>query len=129
MTNLGADFKKARESKGISLDQIATETRIRIRFLTAIENEAFHLLPGGIFNRGFVRTYAERVGIDPDEAVTDYERLAEAREPAEAPAKIERHHHPVAGRALILLMGSFYAVAQEAGDTTHTPRAPPRSLF
>ena len=56
MTNLGADFKKARESKGISLDQIATETRIRIRFLTAIENEAFHLLPGGIFNRGFVRT-------------------------------------------------------------------------
>ena len=37
MTNLGADFKKARESKGISLDQIATETRIRIRFLTAIE--------------------------------------------------------------------------------------------
>ena len=125
MTNLGADFKKARESKGISLDQIATETRIRIRFLTAIENEEFHLLPGGIFNRGFVRTYAERVGIDPDEAVTDYERLAEVREPAEAPAKIERHQHPVAVGALILLIVIFYVVTRESGNTAQTASAPP----
>src|SRR5437870_6998038 len=128
MTNLGADFKKARESKGISLDQIATETRIRIRFLTAIENEAFHLLPGGIFNRGFVRTYAERVGIDPDEAVTDYERLAEVREPAEAPAKIERHQHPVAVGALILLIVIFYVVTRESGNTAQTASAPPAPI-
>ena len=132
MTNLGADFKKARESKGISLDQIAAETRIRIRFLTAIENEAFHLLPGGIFNRGFVRTYAERVGIDPDQAVTDYERLAEVREPAEAPrvepappAKIERHLHPVAVGALVLLIVIFYVVARQSGNTPQTASAPP----
>jgi len=128
MTNLGADFKKARESKGISLDQIAAETRIRIRFLTAIENEAFHLLPGGIFNRGFVRTYAERVGIDPDEAVTDYERLAEVREPAEAPAKIERHQHPVAVGALILLIVIFYVVTRESGNTAQTASAPPAPI-
>ena len=126
MTNLGADFKKARESKGISLDQIATATRIRIRFLTAIENEAFHLLPGGIFNRGFVRTYAERVGIDPDQAVTDYGRLAEVREPAEAsPAKIERHLHPVAVGALVLLIVIFYVVTRESGNTAQTASAPP----
>jgi len=126
MTNLGADFKKARESKGISLDQIATETRIRIRFLTAIENEEFHLLPGGIFNRGFVRTYAERVGIDPDQAVTDYGRLAEVREPAEAsPAKTERHLHPVAVGALVLLIVIFYVVTRESGNTAQTASAPP----
>src|SRR5579871_1463960 len=81
MTNFGASFKQARESRGISLDQIAIETRISTRFLSAIENEEFHLLPGGIFNRGFVRSFAEKVGIDPDQAVADYERLADVRPP------------------------------------------------
>src|SRR5215470_19946114 len=81
MTNLGASFKKARESKGISLDQIANQTRISTRFLAAIENEEFHLLPGGIFNRGFVRSFAEAVGIDPTQAVSDYERLSSVPQP------------------------------------------------
>ena len=72
MTNFGSSFKKARDSKGISLDQIALETRISTRFLAAIENEEFHVLPGGIFNRGFIRTFAERIGLDPDQAVADY---------------------------------------------------------
>src|SRR6185436_2837971 len=80
MTNFGANFKKAREAKGIPIDQIALETRISTRFLLAIENEDFHLLPGGIFNRGFVRTYAERIGLDPDQAVEEYTRLTEFRE-------------------------------------------------
>src|SRR5215470_12962902 len=86
MTNFGASLKQARESKGITLDQIALETRISSRFLSAIENEEFHLLPGGIFNRGFVRAFAEKVGLDPAQAVADYARLAEVREPgADAP--------------------------------------------
>src|SRR5215510_12368826 len=76
MTNFGASFKKAREFRGITLDQIAKETRISTRFLAAIENEEFHLLPGGIFNRGFVRSFAEAVGLDPDQAVADYAQLS-----------------------------------------------------
>src|SRR6476660_9623869 len=80
MTSLGASLKKARESRGISLDRIAAETRISTRFLLAIENEEFHLLPGGIFNRGFVRAYAEKVGLNPDQAVADYRRLSEVQE-------------------------------------------------
>src|SRR6266550_4481512 len=83
MSNFGSTFKKGRESKGISLDRIAAETRISTRFLLAIENEEFNLLPGGIFNRGFVRTYAEKVGLDPDQAVADYERLVQVHEPLE----------------------------------------------
>src|SRR5262244_3959553 len=85
MTNFGASFKKARESKGISLDQIAMDTKSSTRFLSAIESEELHLLPGGIFNRGFVRAYAERVGIDPDQAVSDYERLAGGRDSTDTP--------------------------------------------
>ena len=73
MTNLGASFKKARESRGVSLDQIAAETRISSRFLLAIENEEFHLLPGGIFNRGFVRAYCAFLGIEDESMVADFD--------------------------------------------------------
>src|SRR5262249_31857924 len=81
MTDFGASFKKARESLGVSLNQIAIETRISTRFLLAIEDEDFRRLPGGIFNRGFIRAYAERVGLNPEKAVADYERLAQSPEP------------------------------------------------
>ena len=122
MTNFGATFKKARESKGISLDQIANQTRISTRFLAAIENEEFHLLPGGIFNRGFVRSFAEAVGIDPAQAVADYERLSSVPQPgidppaaAAVPPKTERHLYPVALGILALAVAIFYLMTRESG--------------
>jgi cytoskeletal protein RodZ len=130
MFNFGASFKQAREAKGISLDQIATETRISTRFLSAIETEEFHLLPGGIFNRGFVRAYAEKVGLDPDQAVADYERLAEVRPtegtpaPRPEPAKKHQRWYPIAGGALLLLIIVFYIVTRESGHTAQTASAP-----
>src|SRR5437773_6477385 len=127
MSNFGSTFKKGRESKGISLDRIAAETRISTRFLLAIENEEFNLLPGGIFNRGFVRTYAEKIGLDPEQAVADYERLAEVREPAEmqaAPAarreKSNRNLYPVAIVGLIVLIAIFYVVTRETSNTAQS---------
>ena len=134
MPNFGASFKKARESKGIPLDRIAAETRISSRFLQAIENEDFHVLPGGIFTRGFIRSYAERVGLDPEQAVADYEKLSEVREPSEpvvtagAPArKINRQLYPVAIGGLILLIVIFYIVTRDSGsppETASLPTAP-----
>src|ERR1700674_2030798 len=118
MTNFGASFKRARESKGISLDRIAAETRISTRFLLAIENEEFNLLPGGIFNRGFVRTYAEKIGLDPDQSVADYERRVQIQEPTEASmasprsAKGDRHLYPLAIGGLVLLILIFYLVTR-----------------
>jgi cytoskeletal protein RodZ len=131
MTDFGVSFKKAREFAGISLDQIAIETRISTRFLKAIEDEEFHLLPGGIFNRGFVRTYAERIGLDPDQAVADYERLVNVREPGDMliPAaaestKAQRNLYPVAIGALVLLVIVFYIVTRESGNTAETASQP-----
>ena len=131
MADFGASFKKARESKGISLDQIAAGTRISTRFLLAIENEEFQLLPGGIFNRGFVRTYAEKIGIDPEQAIADYERLASVREPAEvqaAPAargeKKSGRLYPVAIVGLVLLIVVFYVATKETSNTAQTAGAP-----
>lgn len=132
MSDFGANFRNARESLGISVDQIAGETRISTRFLRAIEDEEFHLLPGGIFNRGFIRTYATRLGLDPEQAVTDYEQLTETREPEEferpvsaEPSKVERNLYPIALGALFLLVMVFYVVQRDTDTTgeTATPSA------
>jgi cytoskeleton protein RodZ len=133
MTNFGASFKKARESRGISLVQIASETRISSRFLTAIENEEFNLLPGGIFNRGFVRTYAQKVGLDPDQAVADYERLSEGQQAPEAltaaatpPAQKDHRLYPIAVGALILVIAIFYLVVnRESSQIAPAANVPP----
>ena len=134
MSNFGSTFKKGRESKGISLDRIAAETRISTRFLLAIENEEFNLLPGGIFNRGFVRTYAEKVGLDPDQAVADYERLVAVREPAEtatpAPTNRKGDRHLYASRTRFIteaLLPNFERTAWPvvtAARPSHTGQAP-----
>src|SRR5262249_34910155 len=133
MTNFGASFKKAREFRGITLDQIAKETRISTRFLAAIENEEFHLLPGGVFNRGFIRTLGERLGLDPAQTLADYERLASAGEPNdeqssthEASSRRERHLYPAAVAVLALAIGIFYFVTRE-GQPAQTTTAPPIS--
>ena len=72
MASFGARLKREREQRGISIDDVALSTKIGTRFLRAMEEEKFDQLPGGIFNRGFVRAYARRVGIDEEQAVADY---------------------------------------------------------
>jgi hypothetical protein len=68
----GDKLRKQRELRGISLDAISTTTKISPRMLRAIEDEHFDQLPGGVFNKGFVRAYARQVGLDAEEAVSDY---------------------------------------------------------
>ncbi len=68
----GDKFRKEREKKGISLEDVSNVTKISSRMLQAIEQEQFDLLPGGVFNRGFIRAYAKHLGLNDEEAVTDY---------------------------------------------------------
>lgn len=72
MPTFGENLRKQREQRGLSLDAISTITKISPRMLRAIEEEHFEQLPGGVFNKGFVRAYARLVGLDEDEAVSDY---------------------------------------------------------
>jgi cytoskeletal protein RodZ len=74
----GEKLRKQREQRGLDLDAISNTTKISTRMLRALEDEHFDQLPGGIFNKGFVRAYARQVGLDEDEAVADY--LAASRE-------------------------------------------------
>jgi cytoskeleton protein RodZ len=68
----GDKFRKAREKKELSLDDVSNVTKISTRMLQAIEEEHFDLLPGGVFNRGFIRAYAKHLGLDSEDAVNDY---------------------------------------------------------
>ena len=72
MGEFGDKFRKAREKKDISLDDVSNVTKISSRMLQAIEQERFDLLPGGVFNKGFIRAYAKHLGLNDEEAVTDY---------------------------------------------------------
>jgi cytoskeleton protein RodZ len=68
----GEKLRREREMRGITLEEIAEATKIGSRSLTALETEDFDKLPGGIFNKGFVRSYARYLGIDEDQAVADF---------------------------------------------------------
>ncbi len=72
MGSFGERLRREREMRGITLDSIAESTKIGTRLLRALEEEHFDLLPGGIFNKGFVRAYAKYLGLNEDEAVADY---------------------------------------------------------
>jgi len=73
MATLGQQLKQSREEKNISLQEIAESTHISVRFLQAIENDAYDVLPGGVFNRAFVRKFARQVGYDEEQAVNLYQ--------------------------------------------------------
>jgi cytoskeleton protein RodZ len=68
----GDKFRKAREKKGISFDDASNVTKIGTRMLQAIEEENFDRLPGGVFNKGFIRAYAKHLGLNEEDAITSY---------------------------------------------------------
>ena len=72
MASFGERLKREREMRNVSLEEIAESTKIGKRNLLALETEEFNKLPGGIFNKGFVRAYAKYLGLDEDQAVTDF---------------------------------------------------------
>jgi cytoskeleton protein RodZ len=72
MSTFGERLRRERELRHISLDEIAATTKVGTRLLRALEDEQFDQLPGGIFNKGYVRAYAKYVGIDEEQAVADY---------------------------------------------------------
>ena len=68
----GADLRKMREARGMSLRHIATVTKIGIRYLEYVEEDRFAFLPAPVYLRGFLQEYARLVGIDPRRAADAY---------------------------------------------------------
>lgn len=72
MASFGETLKRERELREISLRQVSESTKINIRYLEALEQNRFDALPGGLFNKGFIRAYATFVGIDGEAMVNAY---------------------------------------------------------
>ena len=89
--DFGSTLRQARERRGVSLRQIATATKISVAALEGLERNDITRLPGGIFSRAFVRSYAIEVGLDPDKTIQQFI--------ASFPNEVDRRGTAAAGRA------------------------------
>jgi len=94
MGAFGDRLRREREMRGITLDEITESTKISRRHLEALEREHFDQLPGGVFNKGFVRAYARFLGIDEDQAVADYSAASNEQPEPENKFPLEIHEEP-----------------------------------
>lgn len=97
MESLATQLRLARESRHVSLKTIAHETRISLHHLENLEQGRFQDLPGGMYNRAFIRTYCEHLGIDPRDVLERYE--AETAQPKEKAVR-SKTEIPEVGSAL-----------------------------
>ncbi len=147
MSSFGETLKRERESRQISLREISEATKINIRYLDALERNEFRHLPGGVFNKGFVRAFAQFVGVDPEAMVAAY--LQELREqesraaeggrdvprrargasenPAAPAARPPSPAHPKGAKAWMLIGGALILLAAGVGVGFGLTRFLPRA--
>lgn len=89
----GDCLKREREMREVSLEEICAATRIGTRFLEAMENEEWEKLPGGIFNRGFVRSVARYLGLDEETMLAEYDLARSHNSPPVVPQATESIPH------------------------------------
>ena len=87
MFEIGNTLREARVRRSLTLQQVEEDTKIRVKYVQAMENEDFDVMPGATYVKGFLRTYSTYLGLDPDVVVDEYRsrssgvRLAEKHEP------------------------------------------------
>jgi cytoskeletal protein RodZ len=100
VSTLGEQLRAQRERKGITLEQAAADTRIREKFLKALEDGDYQSLPGTVYTRGFLRNYAEYLDLETDELVVLYQR-ERVGPPEPQQSRTFRPYRPVVRRSLI----------------------------
>jgi transcriptional regulator with XRE-family HTH domain len=87
MESIGQRFKTARERKRVSLSQAAAKTRIKIQVLEGMEQDDFSKIPAPAYARGFIRMYAEFLGLDAGPLLKEYAEVSQGRPPAQEPPR------------------------------------------
>src|ERR1700726_2981092 len=82
---LGEEFRGAREARGLSLSDVAERLHIRSVYLAAIEDEDWHVIGAPVYVRGFLRTYARFLGLDPEACVARFAASVPTGSPAAPP--------------------------------------------
>jgi cytoskeletal protein RodZ len=125
---IGSNLREARDRRGLPLTQIDAETHIRTRYLRALEEERFDLLPGPAYVRGFLRTYADYLGLDADLFIADYnarfappeEELPDLASPRPTGQR-RRRLHGTAGVGLLALCVAVVAWRLDSGGEPTRP--------
>lgn len=73
MASFGRLLRREREVRDVSLEEIAEASRIGVRYLRALEEERWGVLPGDVYVRNYIKAYAEYLGLDPERLLTEYE--------------------------------------------------------
>jgi hypothetical protein len=133
---IGQSLREARLARGATLEAIEAKTRIRARYLQALENERFDELPGEAYAKGFLRTYADHLGLDGQEYLAAYRaRAALVAEPAfvpraQRPYERRRTGPALAGAVAALLLTALSLAAWQLGDDAREePSRPPTLLM
>lgn len=88
-TGIGATLREARNRRKVDLSEVEGAIKIRHRYLRAMENEEWDVLPGGAYTRGFIRTYAAYLGLDGERLADEYRRATAPSGGERAPKRIE----------------------------------------
>ncbi len=134
MGSFGENLRREREMRGVTLEEISAATKISVRFLECVENEDFSKLPGGIFTRSFIRSYARYLGLDDEALLAEYQQLTRdhdepdishwsalrSRPTEKKPTRLGRLALPVA--VLLLLVAGY--IFWRRSQTATLPRAP-----
>jgi len=122
---IGSSLRAAREQRQLQLPEIERATRIRAKYLVALEEERFDALPGTAYAKGFLRTYADFLGLDGAQFVDEFnERFAPAELPeAAAPVRIQRPRRLLGARLVVipLAVGVGLFIWRTAGGGGHMP--------
>lgn len=111
MARLGETLRAQREKKGITLEQAASDTRIREKFLKGLEDSDYQTLPGTVYTKGFLRNYAEYLELDAEELVAQFHQ---ERDQPEAPRAF-KPMNPIMRRSLIFTPAVLVPVVVLAG--------------
>ena len=111
-TPFGEHLKREREMRGVSLEEISAATRINTRYLEALEKAHWSALPGGAFNRGFIRSVARFLGLDEENLIAEYSlETKESPDAAHPAAEIPRDWKPVLSAISLLILIALLVVA------------------
>ena len=108
--SLGSYLRQERERQQVSLPEIAAATKIQLKFLEALEHDAYDQLPATPFVVGFLRAYARYVALDPEMVLTAYRSLHRASEPPEVAPRPVSTPTPSPQRGQLIRLGVFLVV-------------------
>ena len=104
MESIADKLRTAREEKGYSLEQVARDTHIAKRYITAMESEDFSIFPGEPYVIGFLKNYSAYLGLNPNEVVNLYRNIKLQEQPAPMDELLDRRGGSGAGRIVLIVL-------------------------